>query len=108
MAETSKMSKVAVLDVLMKSEAKHKDMLDITNVYQGYLGENYPDDRLLVSGGDLMTCEREEGAQRHKMCGKTVKDQLELLRPVQEDWHSLVALVGVNMYIVCLLDCVHL
>ena len=43
-----------------------------------------------------MTCEREEGAQRHMMCGNTVKDRLELLRPVPQDWHSLMALVGVS------------
>ena len=64
-AEMSKKSEVAVLDVLMKNEAKHKDMLDIMNAYQGYLGEDYPDDRPVVSGGDLLTCEREVGAQRH-------------------------------------------
>ena len=40
----SKKSEVAVLDVLMKNEVKHKDMLDIMNAYQGYLGEDYPDD----------------------------------------------------------------
>ena len=39
----SKKSEVAVLDVLMKNEEKHKDMLDIPNTYQGYLGEDYPD-----------------------------------------------------------------
>ena len=39
-AEMSKKSEVAVLDILMKNKAKHHmDMLDIMNVYQGYLGE---------------------------------------------------------------------
>ena len=83
-AEMSKKSEVAVLDILMKNEAKHTDMLDIMNVYQGYLGENYPDDLSVVSGGDLMTCEWEEGAQRHMMCGNTVKDRLELLRELAQ------------------------
>ena len=38
--EMSKKSDVAVLDVLMKNEAKHKDMLDIMTTLQDYLGEN--------------------------------------------------------------------
>ena len=96
-AEMSKKSEVAVLDVLMKNEAKHKDMLDIMNAYQGYLGEDYPDDHPVVSGGDLLTCEREVGAQRHMMCGNTVKERLGLLRPVSEDWHGLVAIIGVSL-----------
>ena len=35
---------VLVLDVLMKNEAKHKDMLDTMNTLQDYLGDNDPDD----------------------------------------------------------------
>ena len=42
-AEMSKKSDVVVLDVLMKNEAKNKDMLDIMKTLQDYLGENYPD-----------------------------------------------------------------
>ena len=29
------------------------------------------------------------------MCGNTVKERLEHLRPVVEDWHCLVAMIGV-------------
>ena len=94
--EMSKKSEVAVLDVLMKNEAKHKDMLDVMNTLQGYLGEDYPDDRPVLSGGDQLTCERQVGAQRHMMCGNTVKERLEHLRPVVEDWHCLVAFIGVS------------
>ena len=86
----SRKSEVAVLDVLMKNEAKHKVML---NTQQGYLGENYPYDRPVLSGGDQLTCERQVG---HMMCGNTVKERLELLRPVTEDWHCLVAFIGVS------------
>ncbi len=71
-------------------------MLDIMNTLQGYLGENYPDDRLVLSGGDQMTCERQVGAHRHMMCGNTVKERLEHLKPVVEDWHCLVAFIGVS------------
>ena len=94
--EMSKKSEVAVLDVLMKNEAKHKDMLDIMSTFQGYLGESYPDDRPVLSGGDQLTCERQVGAQRHMMCGNTVRERLEHLRPVVEDWHCLVAFIGVR------------
>ena len=58
----SKKSDVAVLDVLMKNEAKHKDMLDIMNTLQCYLGEDYPDVKPVLSGGDQLTCERQVGA----------------------------------------------
>ena len=95
-AQMSKKSEVCVLDVLMKNEAKHKDMLDIMETLQDYLGEDYPDDRPVLSGGDQLTCERQVGAQRHMMCGNTVRERQELLKPVTEDWHCLVALIGVS------------
>ena len=47
-----------MLDILMKNEAKHKDMLDIMKTLQGYLGEDYADDQPVLSGGDQLTCER--------------------------------------------------
>ena len=95
-AQMCRRSEVSVLDVLMKNEAKHKDMLDIMNTLQDYLGESYPDDRPVLSGGDQMTCERQVGAQRHMMCGNSVKERLENLKPVVEDWHCLVAFIGVS------------
>ena len=94
--QMSKKSDVVVLDILMKNEAKHKDMLDIMNTLQDYLGKDYPDDRPVLSGGDQMTCERQVGAQRHMMCGNTARERLELLKPVAEDWHCLVAFIGVS------------
>ena len=89
-------SDVSVLDVLIKNEAKHKDMLDIMNTLQDYLGENYPDDRPVLSGGDQKTCEWQTGAQSHMMCGKSVKERLKNLKPVTEDWHCLVAFISVS------------
>ena len=50
----SKKSDVVVLDVLMKNKAKHKDMLDIMRLLQDYLGNNYPDNRQVLAGGDQM------------------------------------------------------
>ena len=64
---------------------------------QGYLGENYPDDHCVLSGGDLMTCERELGAQNHVMCENTRKERLGLLEPVVEDWHCLVTFITVSV-----------
>ena len=95
--QMSQKSEVAVLDILMKNEAKHKDMVEIMEALQGYLGENYPDDRCVLSGGDLMTCERELGAQKHVMCGNTRKERLGLLEPVVEDWHCLVTFITVSI-----------
>ena len=71
----SKKSDVVVLDVLMKNEAKHKDMLDIMRLLQDYLGDNYPDNRQVLSGGDQMTCERQVAAQRHMMDGNTEEER---------------------------------
>ena len=93
-------SEVVVLDVLMKNEAKHSDMIDIMHQMHEYLGQNYPSDRRIPSGGDQLTCERQVGAQRHRMDGDTVYERLELLEPVTEDWHCLVCLLSVSSYMV--------
>jgi hypothetical protein len=101
--EMGKKSEVIVLDVLMKNEAKHSDMIDIMKCMQGYLGENYPDERRVLSGGDQLTCERQVGAQRHTMDGDTVYDRLGLLEPITEDWHCLVCLLSVSEYTLLLI-----
>lgn len=94
--EMSQKSQVCTLDVLMKNEAKHADMIDIMRTLQGYLGEDYNEDRRVVSGGDLMTCERQVGAQRLTRCANSRSERLELLEPVAEDWHCLVSLLRVR------------
>ena len=94
-AQMCKKSDVVVLDILMKNES---DMVDIMTTLQDYLGEDYSDDRPVLSRGDQMTCERQVGAQRHMMCGNSVKERLESLKPVAEDWHCLVAFIGVSIY----------
>ena len=92
----SQKSEVVVLDVLMKNETVHTDMISIMNTMQGYLGEDYDDNRRILSGGDLLTCERQVGAQKHMMCGNTPKERLQVLQPVVEDWHCLVSLLSVS------------
>lgn len=96
--EMSKKSEVVVIDILMKNETKRKDMLDIMNAMQDYLGDNYPEDRHVVSGGDHLTCERQVGAQRHMMDGDTSRDRLETLEPVAEDWHCQLCMIVVRVY----------
>lgn len=90
-------SEVIVVDVLMKNEAKHSDMIDIMSRMQEYLGKNYPSDRRVPSGGDQLTCERQVGAQRHTMCGNTAQERLGVLEPVTEDWHCLVCFLSVSV-----------
>ena len=93
----SEKSEVVVLDVLMKNENCSSDMVEIMQTMQGYLGQDYPNDHRVVSGGDHLTCECQLGAQRHMMDGDTTRERLELLEPVCEDWHCLVCMLGVSM-----------
>lgn len=95
-SEMAKKSDVVVLDVLMKNEASRSDMIDIMHTMQKYLGEEYPCEQRVLSGGDQLTCERQVGAQRHVMDGDTIRDRLGLLEPVTEDWHCLVCLLSVS------------
>ena len=105
--EMSMKSEVIVLDVLMKNENCHSDMVEIMATMQDYLGKEYPSDRRVASGSDHLTCERQLGAQRHMMDGDTPRDRLELLKPQAEDWHCLVCVLGVSSKTLTLVhDCV--
>lgn len=95
--EMAKKSEVVVLDILMKNETDHKDMLDIMNTMQDYLGDSYPQERRILSGGDHLTCECQIGAQRHMMDGNTQQERLEILEPVVEDWHCQLCIITVSM-----------
>lgn len=102
----SQKSEVYVLDILMKNEAKHKDMIDIMNTLQSYLGDaaEYDEERRVLSGGDQVTCERQVGAQRHLMCGNTLRERVEILEPVGEDFHFLMCLLAVSLWAVGIAD----
>ena len=69
--EMSQKSDVHVLDVLMKNETCHSDTVDIMHRYQSFLADSFPEGHRVLSGGDLLTCERQTGAQRHLMDGDT-------------------------------------
>ena len=94
--EMSMKSEVFVLDVLMKNEAKHSDMLDIMTTLQNYLGSGCDEAARVLSGGDQLTCERQVGSQHQMRCGNSPRQRLELLEPVLEDWHCLVAFLTVS------------
>ena len=79
-----------MLDILMKNEAKHADMINILKEVVSYLGDGYPHEKRVASGGDQLTTERQIGAQRHLMCGNRPQDRLDVLEPQTEDWHCLV------------------
>lgn len=96
--QMSQKSEVAVMDVLMKNEARHSDMVDIMRTMQGYLGDEYPAAHRVASGGDQLTCERQTGSQRHLMDGDTPRDRLQLLEPQCEDWHCLVIMLSVSYF----------
>ena len=74
--------------MLLKNENCSSDMVDIMKMMQEYLGENYPSDHRVASGGDHLTYECQLGAQRHTM--ETPQQRLELLEPQVEDWQSCV------------------
>lgn len=73
-------------------------MLDIMESLQSYLkiGAEFQESLKVLSGGDQLTCEKEMGAQRHIMDGDTPHDQLQLLEPQCEHWHTLMCFLGVS------------
>ena len=91
----SEKSDTYFLDVLTKNEAKHADMVEIMKTMQEYLGEEFPQNKKVLSGGDQLTCERQACAQRHLMDGDTPRDRLQLVEPVSEDWHALMCFLKV-------------
>ena len=89
-------SEVIVLDVLHKNETKSSDMVLIMREMASYLGASYK--HTALSGGDHVTCEREQGAKRHVMCSNTREGRLEQLEPCVEDWHCVMNFMIVSCY----------
>jgi hypothetical protein len=90
-------SEHAVIDVLLKDETKHSDMTDIMTFMQDTLGKEFPDDERVLSMGDLLTCERQIGSQRHLMDGNTPRERLELLEPQAVNWYFQLCMLQVNI-----------
>lgn len=95
-SQMSDASQTWFLDVLLKNEAKHSDMLDIMATMRKYLGDDFPSTAKVLSGGDQLTCERQNGAQRHVMDGDTPDERLQQFEPVCEDWHALMCFLKVS------------
>ena len=92
----TEVSQTHFLDVLLKNEARASDMIDIMETMQSYLGEHFPSDKKVLSGGDQLTNERQCCAQRHLMDSDSPEERLQLLEPVCEDWHTLMCFLKVN------------
>ena len=97
-------SDVFFLDVLMKNEALHSDMVDIILHMHDYLGEDNPLPHKVLSGGDQLTCERQTAAQRHRMDGDSPREQLQLVEPQCEDWHALMCFLKVCCSCMCMCE----
>lgn len=61
-----------------------------------HLGSGCDEAARVLSGGDQLTCERQVGSQHQMRCGNSPRQRLELLEPVLEDWHCLVAFLTVS------------
>ena len=81
-------SEIAVLDVLHNNEIEDKEMIEIMRVMVSYLRTVYK--HRALSGGDHVTCEREQGAKRHVQCSNSSTGRLDQLEPVVEDWHCVM------------------
>ena len=93
-SEMAQKSDIVVLDVLHKNENKSSDMVEIMHEMTSYLTTSYK--LTALSGGDHLTCEREQSAKRHVMCSNTREGRLEQLEPCCEDWHCLMSFLMVR------------
>lgn len=89
------------LEVLLKSEQKTEEMIDVLDTYQQYVQSVSDSDtsgttRRVLLGGDQLTVERARSAQAVRSQSETSLQRLEGLHPKVEDWHAIV-----NFYQVC-------
>ena len=110
------------IQVLPKCETSHEDMIAIMEHLQQYvpletesstiniegIGEKevYADHFYSVLfGGDLLTAKRARGSQHIRSNSLRGKERLEGLKPVIEDWHAKVCLLGVSgvLYYICMM-----
>ena len=111
------------LGILQKSESNYEDMVDIMNNLHQYIPtktsitkHTVPDSdeeveivedtlHTVLFGGDQMTAARARGSQRIRTNSERGKDRLEGLKPVCEDWHAKLCLLGVcKKIVVCLIN----
>ncbi len=95
--EMAAKSEVVVLDVLQSNENVSSDMIDIMRTMVSYLGSHYK--HTALSGGDHLTCEREQSAKRHVQCSNTPEGRIDQLEPCIEDWHCVMNFMIVSLTI---------
>ena len=88
-------SEVVVLDVLHNNENVSSEMIEIMRTMVSYLGSDHK--HTALSGGDHLTCEREQGAKRHVQCSNTPGGRIEQLEPCIEDWHCVMNFMIVSL-----------
>lgn len=81
-------SEVVVLDVLHYNEIESSDMVKIMQTILFYLKSHCK--HTVLSGGDHMTCEREQGAKRQVQCSNKSEGRLEQMEPCVEEWHCVM------------------
>lgn len=101
-----------------KCETSHEDMIDIMEHHQQYvplqtetskctlpgLGDKEVHANTfhhVLFGGDLLTAKRARGSQYTRSNSLRGKERLEGLKPVIEDWHAKVCLLGVRYFNEC-------
>ena len=85
------------MGVLMKSEQKGEDMIDILTHIHKYVPRDQRGKCMPVFfGGDQLTRERATGAQDAKLQSEDQVHRLQGVIPKVEDWHTLVIFYQVS------------
>ncbi len=88
-------SDVVVLDVLHYNEIVSSDMVEIMRAMVSYLGSHHK--HTALTGGDHLTCEREQCAKRHVQCSNSPGGRIDQLEPCIEDWHCVMNFMIVSI-----------
>lgn len=110
--------------MLLKSENKYEDMVDIMESLHNYVPTlsltetvqlaGTEDEEVEVDlaefhytlmGGDQLTAARARGSKRVRSNSENPKERLEGLLPVCEDWHAKQCLLGVSNIIIVIAEC---
>ena len=91
--EMAKKSSTTILDVLQKSKSDSSEMIEIMRYMQKLVAGHA---ERVLSGGDLVTTERQVAAQHHVIDGKSMDDQLLNLEPQVEDFHCVMNFICVS------------
>ena len=111
------------LGILPKCETSHEDMIAIMEHLQRYVPSETESSTIdiegigekevhadhfhhVLFGGDLLTAKRARGSQHIRSNSLRGKERLEGLKPVIEDWHAKVCLLGVSvlaLFYICMM-----